>query len=83
MVNDENLDRYHDLLAYLAQLGQEKHATPGQLSLAWLLCRKPYIVPIPGMRSIQRLEENRKAVDISLSQREMAQIDALAAAASR
>lgn len=77
-INDKNLDKYQELLAYLCELGREKDATSGQLSLAWILHRKPYIVPIPGMRSKTRLLENKKATDIVLAQEEMKKIDALA-----
>ncbi len=82
-INDENLDRYGTLLQYLGTLGEEKHATAGQLSLAWILHRKPYIVPIPGMRSVRRLEENAKALEITLSPEEMEKIDALLDAAAQ
>ena len=75
LVNDENLDRYRPLLAYLADLGKEKGATSGQLALAWVLQRKPYIVPIPGMRSVERLTENAKAAEIILTAEEMEKID--------
>lgn len=78
LVNDENLDRYHPLLTYLAALGAEKDATSGQIALAWVLQRKPYIVPIPGMRSVERLTENAKAALLSLSAEEMDQIEGLA-----
>lgn len=77
LVNDENLDRYHPLLSYLAALGEEKGATPGQLALAWVLQRKPYIVPIPGMRSVERLKENAGAVQFDLTAEEMKKIDEL------
>lgn len=74
-LSDENLDKHAPLLAYLAQLGQEKNATPGQLSLAWVLSRKPYIVPIPGTTKKERLVENAGAVDVSLSENELAEIE--------
>lgn len=77
LVNDENLEKYQPLIAYLAELGKEKNATPGELSLAWVLHQKPYIVPIPGMRSKERLEENVKAADIVLSAEEIAKINEL------
>ena len=78
LVNDENLERYQPLLAYLNTIGQEKGATPGELSLAWILHKKPYIVPIPGMRSSKRLAENAKAGDIVLTAEEITKIDELA-----
>ena len=77
LVNDENLERYQPLLEYLSILAKEKEATPGELSLAWILHKKPYIVPIPGMRSSQRLTENARAVDIVLTEAEIAKMDAL------
>ena len=79
-ITDENLERYQPLLRYLAELGEEKSATPGQLAIAWVLAQKPYIVPIPGMRSVKRLEENAKAAEIALSPEELATIDAILAA---
>lgn len=79
-ITDENLERYQPLLRYLAELGEEKSATPGQLAIAWVLAQKPYIVPIPGMRSVKRLEENAKAAELALSPEELATIDAILAA---
>ena len=79
-ITDENLERYQPLLRYLAELGEEKAATPGQLAIAWVLAQKPYIVPIPGMRSVKRLEENAKAAEIALSPKDLATIDAILAA---
>lgn len=77
LVNDENLDRFQPLLAFLSRLGEEKGATPGQLSLAWVLHRKPYVVPIPGMRSLRRLEENAAAAELALTSAEMEQLEEL------
>lgn len=79
LVNDESIEKYRPLTEYLTALGREKDATPGELSLAWILHQKPYIVPIPGMRSRKRLEENKKAADIVLSAAELAKIDELTA----
>ena len=64
------------LLELLSRLAEEKHATMGQISLAWMLCKKPYIVPIPGSRKIERLKENFGAGSIALSAAEVADIDA-------
>ena len=47
-----------------------------QISLAWMLCKKPYIVPIPGSRKVERLKENFGAGSIVLSAAEVADIDA-------
>lgn len=63
------------LLELLTGMAQEKNATMGQLSLAWMICKKPYIVPIPGSRKISRLEENFKAGDVILTPEEVQKID--------
>lgn len=76
-VNDANLLKYAPLLQYLVELGEEKGVTPVQLSLAWILNRKPYIVPIPGMKKPERLAENMEAADIVLTADEMKKIDEL------
>lgn len=72
----ESFDRNRDLFDYILHLADEKHATPSQISLAWMLCKKPWIVPIPGTRHFARLKENAGAADIVLSQAEVARIDA-------
>lgn len=77
IVNDENIDRYDELVTYLVQLGEEKDATAGQLAIAWVLAQRPYIVPIPGMRSTERLRENAGAVSVTFTQEELVHIDAL------
>jgi aryl-alcohol dehydrogenase-like predicted oxidoreductase len=59
----------------LGSIAQSKGATPGQIALAWLLARKPWIVPIPGTRKLHRLEENIGAVDVELSADELAEIE--------
>ncbi len=64
-----------ELFDYILQLADRHHATPSQISLAWMLCKKPWIVPIPGTRQLCRLKENAGAVDIKLSPEEIAQID--------
>lgn len=53
----------------------KKNATMGQLSLAWMINKKPYIVPIPGSRKIERLKENFEAGNIVLTNNEIAVID--------
>lgn len=59
----------------LTDMAEEKHATMGQLSLAWMLCKKPYIVPIPGSRKPERLRENFEAGNIVLTREEISMID--------
>lgn len=60
----------------LTNLAEEKQVTMGQLSLAWMICKKPYIVPIPGSRKPERLRENFEAGNIVLTEDEITAIDA-------
>lgn len=71
----DSIDQNCALLELLHRLAAEKNATPAQISLAWMLCKKPYIVPIPGTRKLNRLQENAGAADIVLSAAEVALID--------
>ena len=71
----ENIDRNHDLLTLLQKLAEQNNATPAQISLAWMLCKKPYIVPIPGTRRLSRLLENAGAANVTLSAEEVSAID--------
>lgn len=71
----ENYDKNKDLFNLLNNLTKDKNATPTQISLAWMLCKKPYIVPIPGTRKIERLIENLGSADIDLSKEEVSNID--------
>ena len=71
----EAVDKNQQLLALLHEKAQRKNATPAQISLAWMLCKKPYIVPIPGTRKLSRLSENAGAAEILLSAEEVAAID--------
>lgn len=72
---DAAADQNHDLLELLRSMAAEKDATPAQISLAWMLCKKPWIVPIPGTRSPERMEENAGAADVMLSPQEVSKID--------
>jgi aryl-alcohol dehydrogenase-like predicted oxidoreductase len=51
----------------LTAVAQRKKATPAQIALAWLLAQKPWIVPIPGTRKLERLHENLGALDVLLT----------------
>jgi aryl-alcohol dehydrogenase-like predicted oxidoreductase len=55
------------LIDLLNKIGEQTGATPAQIALAWLLAQKPWIVPIPGSRKLERLEENIAAVDVELT----------------
>ena len=63
----------------LTQIGAQKHATPAQIALAWLLAQKPWIVPIPGTTKLNRLEENIGAAAIELTPDDIRHIDTAAA----
>ena len=62
----------------LEMLGDQKHATPAQIALAWLLAQKPWIVPIPGTTKLNRLEENIAAASIELAPDDLRSINAAA-----
>ena len=59
----------------LGKVATQKNATPAQIALAWLLARKPWIVPIPGTTKQHRLEENNKAAKIELTSEDISQIE--------
>ncbi len=59
----------------LQRVGQRKNATPGQVALAWLLAKKPWIVPIPGTTKLNHLEENLGALKVQLSAEDVKEID--------
>ncbi len=64
----------------LARIGEQKGATPAQIALAWLLAQKPWIVPIPGSRKLERLDENIGAAAVELAPGDLREIEnALAA----
>lgn len=69
------MDQNRELLGLLYRMAEEKNATPAQISLAWMLCRKPYIVPIPGTRRLKRLIENAGAAEILFSPQEILRLD--------
>ena len=59
----------------LTRIAERKHATPAQIALAWLLAQKPWIVPIPGTRKLERLEENIGAASVELTDADLREID--------
>ena len=71
----ESFAQNRELLDYVNGLAEEYNATPSQISLAWMLCKKPWIVPIPGTRHMSRLRENAGASEIALSKEEVEHID--------
>ena len=71
----ENMDANQAMVALLDRFATEKKATPAQIALAWLLAKKPWIVPIPGTTKLGRLEENIGAAEIELMADELRQIE--------
>lgn len=59
----------------LERIGAAHNATPAQIALAWLLAQKPWIVPIPGSRKLERLDENNGAVNVALNANDLNAID--------
>ena len=64
------------MIDLLSRVADDKGATPAQIALAWLLAQKPWIVPIPGTRKLERLDENIGALDVELTSEDLRQIDA-------
>ena len=74
----ENFQKNLDLVKHIEELARQKRCTPSQLALAWLLARGRDIVPIPGTKRVNYLEENVGALDVHLSAEDLARIDAIA-----
>jgi aryl-alcohol dehydrogenase-like predicted oxidoreductase len=74
----ENFQKNLDLVARVEQLTKEKHCTPGQLALAWLLTQSDDIIPIPGTKRRKYLEENVAALNVKLSADDLRRIDEVA-----
>lgn len=71
----DGMEQNRELLALLHRMADEKDATPAQISLAWMLCKKPYLVPIPGSRKVERMQENADAADVVLTAEEVKSLD--------
>lgn len=72
----ESFEKNRSLFALIHRLADEHHATPSQIAMAWMMNKKPWIVPIPGTRCLCRLKENAGAADIRLTKEELQHIDA-------
>ncbi|MGF6834114.1 aryl-alcohol dehydrogenase-like predicted oxidoreductase [Paenarthrobacter sp. TE4293] len=72
-----NLAANQALIDHVKTLAAAKGATPGQIALAWLLMQQPWIVPIPGTRRTERIQENVAATQLALSADERADLDAI------
>ena len=71
----ENLAANRPVVDLLKRVAERKHATPAQIALAWLLAQKPFIVPIPGTRNIDHLNENLGAINIALTPADLRELD--------
>ncbi|WP_072524065.1 aldo/keto reductase [Clostridium sp. Marseille-P3244] len=71
----EAFDKNEELIRRLKEMADNKNATPAQISLAWMMAKKSWIVPIPGTRKYGRLIENAQAADVELSEQEVREID--------
>jgi aryl-alcohol dehydrogenase-like predicted oxidoreductase len=77
--SQENRDANQALVHLIGEFAQQKKATPAQIALAWLLAKKPWIVPIPGTTKLHRFEKNIKAVRVDLSSSDARQLEIAAA----
>jgi len=71
----ENLAANMPVVDLLRRFAEKKNATPAQIALAWLLAQKPWIVPIPGTRNIDHLEENLGAINVQLTAADLHDIE--------
>src|SRR5256885_2132289 len=76
--SEQNRDTNQALVDHVRALASTRNTTPGQVALAWLLTQHPSIVPIPGTRSIKRIDENTHAASVPLSADDIADLNALA-----
>ncbi|MFN8433464.1 MAG: aldo/keto reductase [Anaerolineales bacterium] len=70
----EAIDANMAVVELLKRIAAEHNSTPSQIALAWLLAQKPWIVPIPGTRKLERLDENNGAVNLQLSADDLGEI---------
>jgi aryl-alcohol dehydrogenase-like predicted oxidoreductase len=73
----ENLEANQALVDHVRDVAAHRGATPGQVALAWLLAQHPFIVPIPGTRRRERIDENTGSTAVALSADDIADLDAL------
>lgn len=71
----EAFDKNEEMIRYIKEMADKKNATTAQISLAWMLAKEPWIVPIPGTRKYGRLIENAQAAEVSLSRQEVEDLD--------
>jgi aryl-alcohol dehydrogenase-like predicted oxidoreductase len=71
----EALEANLALVELVTRVAERKHATVGQVALAWLLAQKPWVVPIPGTRRLERLDENLGSAALDLTPEDLAELD--------
>jgi aryl-alcohol dehydrogenase-like predicted oxidoreductase len=71
----EALEANLALVDLVTKVAERKNATVGQVALAWLLAQKPWIVPIPGTRRLERLDENLGSAELELTPDDLAELD--------
>jgi aryl-alcohol dehydrogenase-like predicted oxidoreductase len=76
---EENRKANQVLVDLITRFAQQKKATPAQVALAWLMAKKPWIVPIPGTTKLDRLEENLGAADVELTAQDVSELESASA----
>ena len=71
----ENITANQDIVELIEKIAKRKNATKAQIALAWVLAQKPWIVPIPGTRNLERLKENFGAVKVIFTNEEMKELN--------
>jgi aryl-alcohol dehydrogenase-like predicted oxidoreductase len=71
----ENIAANRPVVDLLKRFAEKKNATPAQIALAWLLAQKPWIVPIPGTRNLDHLNENLGAINVQLTPTDLREIE--------
>ena len=69
-----NFEHNMELVEYVEKLAKQKGTTPARIAIGWLLAQKPWIVPIPGSKRIERIEENIGGAEIEFTSEELAEI---------
>ena len=73
--SEEGIKKTNEIVAFINELAKKHNATPAQISLAWMINKKDFIIPIPGSRKIDRLQQNFDAGKIELTPEEIKMID--------
>ena len=73
--SDEGIRKTNELLEVVNEIADKHNATPAQISLAWMICKYDFIVPIPGSRKIERIQSNFDAGNIKLTKEEINKLD--------